>query len=471
MKADIAKAQSSEEATVSQATGGHQQAEGAKESGWGGLRSAPVPIQSLRKEALAKVAETAAQSKPPPAPTSRQAKVGVDVVNSTGVESVEEATKAPPREESSAVPDAKKRGTSVAVLSSEEKATVEKEPGQLAGGQNRPAEDPVSSWGPETAAEEEGAHGARASVNAPDGQAEASAADVGLSEADVREAEAGEGASGTDGVETTESADTRGANSPPEPVTLAQIVGGVEASQPFGHGEATTQEENVASPKMNLASAFPAAAAPHFKPHAEVDSVVDLVPSGGGGDVGTSGLDLGSRGDDFIVKREESETESGHLEATGGREEEQGRKSREGNMEVPSREQFSVVLPAAEAALAILEKPIAQFVASVPDKADELQGGAKDADGRTRSHAEGSKSEAANGGDAEELARLREELKSMEVALQHAAKQAQVRAGPANFFEKVNRAVWVIEVVEGILKVMLGAEKGHYRPSRRDLQT
>ncbi|GAQ81518.1 hypothetical protein KFL_000820260 [Klebsormidium nitens] len=473
VKAEIAKAQSSGAATATQATDTPQQAEPMKASGSNVPKPAPVPIQSLRKEAPAKglpplsppgtgtansvgnegaeageehKADAGAETKPSVVPPLQGAKGGTDVAALARFEAAAEPVEVPPTEETlktGLVVEAKEKGTSAAVLSS---ATAGKEPGQQAGGK-KPVEDQVSSGGPETAVKEEAAAGASASVNAPMAQAKASAADASAPGADVTELQAGVSASGTDGVETTEDEDAGGVdtgnagvrsmNAPPEPVTLARIVGGVEASQPFGHGEATSQEESVASPKINLASAFPAAAAPQFKPHAEVDSVVDLVSSDGRGDVRTSGLGLVSEGESTDMETGGNERETVHLEVgerAEGTEEKQVGKSQEGSAENALVEESSAVFPVSKnaemEATTSCEKPEipkAPAVEKVAERADTLKGGADKEDDGRGGVGKGREVKVASEGEAAELARLREELKAMEVALQHAAKQAQTR--------------------------------------------
>lgn len=224
-----------------------------------------------------------------------------------------------------------------------------------------------------------------------------------------------------------------GLNAPGEQVTLARIVAGVSASQPFGHGEATSQEAEQRSPKMLIASAFPAAAAPQFKPHAEVDSVVDLTAAsesleekGEGQQVETepegesqtgadSTAEMKTESGDIGFPNTETETEATRAQGTEARPAGGADRLNTGRSAEASMQEAEV-----ERSQTASKKRVDQERSAGPTSG-ELVGEV----GGTG--IEGPVSGSRDGADAKELAKLREQLAAMEAAMMHAAKQAQVR--------------------------------------------
>jgi hypothetical protein len=225
-----------------------------------------------------------------------------------------------------------------------------------------------------------------------------------------------------------------GLNAPGEQVTLARIVAGVSASQPFGHGEATSQEAEQRSPKMVIASAFPAAAAPQFKPHAEVNSVVDLTaasesrgesvkennegqraetePEGGSQTGAENTAEMKTELGDVGAAKREIETEANQPQGTEAR-----------PVEGPDGLNSGRSVEAS-----VQEDDVGQ---SSKKRVDQEQWGGATS-GELVSEVggmavEGPVSGSRGGADAKELAKLREQLAAMEAAMMHAAKQAQVR--------------------------------------------
>jgi hypothetical protein len=228
-----------------------------------------------------------------------------------------------------------------------------------------------------------------------------------------------------------------GLNAPGEQVTLARIVAGVSASQPFGHGEAISQEAEQRSPKMVIASAFPAAAAPQFKPHAEVDSIVDLTaaseslgrsleekgegqraetePEGESQAGADSTTEMKTESGDIGFPNTETETEATRAQGTEARPAE-GPESQSSGRSVGASVQEEEVGQSQTASKTLVDQE--QLAGATSGELVGEVGG---------TGIEGPVTGSRDGADATELAKLREQLAAMEAAMMHAAKQAQVR--------------------------------------------